>query len=192
MAKKLTGAGDMTERLTILSPVPIAIAIAALTSAGGTATAATSSAHGFTTGDFVTMEGATPSAYNGEVQVTVTGASAFTYAVSGGPASPATGTITATFKSDSQGGQGSGWFTLATVNGSMTPLSASELLQAQAINSEQNYRAKIYYRPDVTPKMRISWTPYRFTTAKTLEIHGVLPDADEPRRFLVLDVAEVI
>lgn len=190
--KPKSGAGELTEQLTIQSPTPVAVSVSSLTSAGGTATATTAAPHGYATGDFVTIAGADQAAYNGEVQVTVTGASTFTYPVAGGPATPATGTITATFTSDAAGGQGSGWHQLAVVWGSMTALSAAELLQAQAINSTQTYRAKIYYRPDVTPKMRILWTPYQFAAPKTLQIHGVLPDRDAPRRFLILDVGELV
>jgi SPP1 family predicted phage head-tail adaptor len=190
MAK--AGAGELTERLTLLTTTPVAVPVTSLTRAGSLATATTSSTHGFTTGDYVTHAGADQAEYNVEAQVTVTSPTTYTFTVDGTPATPATGTITATFTSDSSGGQGTGWYTLATVWGQMLPLSASELLQAQAIGSQQAYRAKIYYRADVTPKMRVQWTPYQFTTPKTLEIHGVLPDADEPRRFMVLDVAEVI
>jgi SPP1 family predicted phage head-tail adaptor len=187
-----TGAGELTEELTLLSPTPVAVAVSGITRVTTTATVTTGSAHGYTSGDFIVIAGADQAAYNGEVAITVTGASTFTYTVAGNPATPATGTISALFSSDSQGGQGSGWHTVATIFGAVVPLSASELLQAQAMNSEQAYRVTIYYRPDITPKMRLSWLPYQFTVAKTLEIHGVLPDADEPRRFLVLDVAEVI
>jgi len=193
-ARAKTGAGGLTELLTILSPTPVVVSISSLTRVSSTATATTASAHGYTTGDFVTVAGAVESAYNGEFQITVTGASAFTYPVAGSPTTPATGTITALFASDAQGGQGSGFHTLATVWGAMEPLSASELLAAQAINSTQTYRGKIYYRvpQDITPKMRLSWTPYGYATPKVLEIHGVLPDKDEPRRFLSLDVGEIV
>lgn len=193
-SKPMTGAGELTELLTILSQTPVAVSISSLTRASATATATTASAHGYTSGDFVTVSGAVETAYNGEFQITVTGASSFTYTVAGSPTTPATGTITVTFTSDAQGGQGSGWHTLATVWGAMRPLSAAELLAAQAVNSTQTYEGKIYYRvpQDITPKMRISWTPYGYTAPKVLEIHGVLPDKDEPRRFLILDVGEVI
>ncbi|HXD16407.1 MAG TPA: phage head closure protein [Vicinamibacterales bacterium] len=189
-----TGAGELTEELTILTPTPVAVSVASLTRVTTTATVTTASPHGYSTGDFVTIAGAVETAYNGEFQIVVTGASTFTYQVAGNPTTPATGTITALFTSDSQGGQGSGFHTLATVWGNMRPLSASELLQAQAVNSTQTYEGKIYYRnlQDITPKMRISWTPYGYATPKLLEIHGVLPDKNEPRRFLILDVGEVL
>lgn len=187
-----TGAGELTEQLTILTSTPVTVQVASITRVGAVATVTTQSAHGFTTGDFVTHAGATQPEYNGEFQVTVTGPTTYTVAVSGTPATPATGTITTVFTSDASGGQGSGWYTLDTVWGEMTPLSASELLQAQAIGSVQTYRGKIYDRGDVTPKMRVQWTPYLAPAPKTLEIHGVLEDEDEPRRFKILDVGEVI
>lgn len=68
--------------------------VTSLTSAAGTATLTATANHGLTTGDWVWIEGASPVNYNGSFQVTVTGATTFTYAVAGGPASPATGTIT--------------------------------------------------------------------------------------------------
>jgi SPP1 family predicted phage head-tail adaptor len=98
------------------------------------------------------------------------------------------------FHQDAQGGNGPTWHTLATVWGRMRPLSASELLAAKAINSTQTYEGTIYYRvpQDVTPKMQLSWTPFGYVAPKVLEIHGVLPDADEPRRLLTLEVGEVV
>lgn len=61
-----------------------------ITSTGGTATV-THTAHGLTTGDYVRISGASEYQYNGFQQITVTGANTYTYAVSGSPASPATG-----------------------------------------------------------------------------------------------------
>lgn len=55
-----------------------------------TATLTTSTAHGLSTGDFVTVSGATPSAYNGTFQITVTGTTEFTYVMATDPAANAT------------------------------------------------------------------------------------------------------
>jgi hypothetical protein len=52
------------------------------------------SGHGFATGDIVLIEGATPSAYNGEARVTVASPSVFTYVPSVLPDADATGSIT--------------------------------------------------------------------------------------------------
>ena len=76
------------------SDAPTAKTIQSLTRSGTTATATTSSAHGYATGDEVTVAGATPSGYNGTVTITVTGSTAFTYTVASGLTTPATGTIT--------------------------------------------------------------------------------------------------
>jgi hypothetical protein len=69
--------------------------VSSLTRSGSTATATTSASHGYSTGDSVTVSGAAQPEYNGTVTITVTGATTFTYTVSGSPVSPATGTITA-------------------------------------------------------------------------------------------------
>lgn len=55
----------------------------------------TDTGHGRNTGDIVLISGAIEIQYNGEYKITVTGANTYTYQVSGSPATPATGTITA-------------------------------------------------------------------------------------------------
>jgi SPP1 family predicted phage head-tail adaptor len=190
--KTLAGAGVLTERLTIQTATPVAVAVTSVTRSGAVATVTTTAAHGFTTGDYVTHAGAVQTDYNVEAQVTVTGATTYTYAVGGTPATPATGTITAVYTSDASGGQGTAFSTLATVWGALRPVSAAEQLRAKAIGATHTYEGRIYYRADVTPKMRVSWMPYLYTTAKTFEIHGVRPDPDAPRRLLLLDLGEVI
>lgn len=72
----------------------IAVAVSSITRASTTATVTTATAHGLTTGDIVTIAGATPSAYNGDFSVTATSSTVFTYAIAGSPVTPATGTIT--------------------------------------------------------------------------------------------------
>lgn len=68
-----------------------------ITQTSGTATATTSTNHKLLVGDWVYIEGANESGYNGIVQVaTVSSPLVFTYTVDSGTASPATGTITAT------------------------------------------------------------------------------------------------
>ena len=73
----------------------IATAVSSITSVSTLATVTTTAAHGFLTGDVVTIAGASPVAYNGSYTITVTGLQTFTYVFAGGT-SPATGTITAT------------------------------------------------------------------------------------------------
>lgn len=75
-------------------PMYVPKAVSSLTRSSTTVTV-TSTAHGYTTGDKITILGASPLAYNGEWTVTVTGANTFTYEITGTPTTPATGTITA-------------------------------------------------------------------------------------------------
>ncbi len=74
-----------------------AVAITSITQAAGVATVTTTAPHGYGTvpKTRLVIAGATPAAYNGEFDCTITGLNTFTYAVPGGTASPATGTITA-------------------------------------------------------------------------------------------------
>jgi len=70
------------------------ITLTSLTSVSTTATA-TKAAHGLEDGALVVIEGATPSAYNGQYEITVTSTDTFTYTFAGSGTSPATGTIKA-------------------------------------------------------------------------------------------------
>jgi head-tail adaptor len=191
MAKTATAVGELTERIVIQTQTPSAVSVSSITRSSTTATATTASSHGYSSGDYVTIAGAVETDYNGEVAITVTGLTTFTYAVANSPSTPATGTITATYASDSKGGNASGWTTLATVWASMEPLSAGEQLAMGGIAALGTYKSKIYWRSDVGVKQRISWTPYGFSSAKTLQIHGVQPDPIDPRRMLILTVGEV-
>jgi uncharacterized repeat protein (TIGR01451 family) len=87
----LTDAGDLDQ-----GTVPAAVGVTSITRAGGTATATTGAAHGFSSGQLVQIAGATVAAYNGTFVITVTGANTFTYAVPATTTTPAGGTITAT------------------------------------------------------------------------------------------------
>ena len=72
--------------------------VATLTRSGTTATATTSGTHGFAVGEWVDVAGADQAAYNGRVKVTAAPAvNQFAYEVTGSPATPATGTITARY-----------------------------------------------------------------------------------------------
>jgi len=66
-----------------------------IVSDGGVATA-TCADHGLSDGDPAKIAGAAQAEYNGDVQVRVIDANTFRYAIEGAPASPATGSITAT------------------------------------------------------------------------------------------------
>lgn len=69
--------------------------VTSLTRSGTTATAVTSSAHDFVTGDYVEILGATPDGYNvNNAVITVVDSTTFTFDVSDSLTTPATGTIT--------------------------------------------------------------------------------------------------
>lgn len=61
-----------------------------ITRVGPVATLTTLTNHGLVTGDYIFVSGATPSAYNGGYNVTVTGATTFTYTMASTPGSDAT------------------------------------------------------------------------------------------------------
>lgn len=69
--------------------------IIGITRAGSVATVNTGQVHGLLTGHIAAIAGAVETEYNGDFQVTVLTTTTFTYAVTGAPATPATGTITA-------------------------------------------------------------------------------------------------
>lgn len=73
------------------------IDVLSLTRLGDTVTATTDGDHGLASAVPVAIAGAVETEYNGAQTITVTGPDTFTYTVSGSPASPATGTITAAF-----------------------------------------------------------------------------------------------
>lgn len=72
------------------------VSVSGITRVSTTATVTTSSAHGFSTGDYITVSGADQSDYNITAEITVTTTTAFTYEVENSPTTPATGTILAT------------------------------------------------------------------------------------------------
>jgi hypothetical protein len=72
------------------------LAVSGITRSGSTATVTTTADNNLQTGDYVTIAGTAEPEYNGTFQITSTGVSTFTYAVSGTPTTPATGAITYT------------------------------------------------------------------------------------------------
>jgi len=64
------------EGFTTIAPVTT---ISSITNVTTTATATTAENHNLQTGDYVTISGCTPSAYNGSFSITVTGDTTFTY-----------------------------------------------------------------------------------------------------------------
>lgn len=76
------------------------LSVATITRVGAVATATTPSDHGLASNVPVTIAGAVETEYNvAAAEIQVTGPDTFTYTVSGTPATPATGTITAAFTS---------------------------------------------------------------------------------------------
>ena len=74
--------------------LPTELAVASVTRSGSTVTVTTTPDHGYTTGDVVGLEGASQADYNGDWEITVTGAKTFTFDIGAAtPATPATGTI---------------------------------------------------------------------------------------------------
>jgi SPP1 family predicted phage head-tail adaptor len=92
---------------------------------------------------------------------------------------------------DGQGGQTTTWSTLATVWAAIRPWvrGGGEYLYAGAKNQQADYEIEIRYRGDVTPQMRVQWTPYQ-GIARTLEIVQMYP-LDGKRDRLLLDVIEL-
>jgi hypothetical protein len=74
------------------SGFPFEDAVTSITQSAGTATLTASAVHGLSTNDYVVIRGAQPDGYNKVAQITVTSTTVFTYTVSSGLSSPATGT----------------------------------------------------------------------------------------------------
>ncbi len=101
-------AGDPIENVRVLAetsdtgggagfPYRLAATASGLTSTGTTATFVCSAAHGLVTGDYAVVRGAQPDDYNKQTQITVTNTTTFTYPVTTGLTSPATGSPTVTY-----------------------------------------------------------------------------------------------
>lgn len=90
------GDGSTIEDLTVNLHAADSRSVALITRSGSTATATHATAHTFVTGMTVRISGAGQPEYNGDFTITVTNSLQYTFSVSGTPATPATGTITAT------------------------------------------------------------------------------------------------
>jgi head-tail adaptor len=183
--------GDFHERLVIQANTPPLTPVVSVTRLGTVATIVTATPHGFTTGDYVAVAGAVQG-YNGRYRATVIDAVTLTVPVSNTLPTPATGAITVQYVSDAQGGRKIGWIDVATIEAEVIPLSAMERVQAQALASQVSYRFRTRSRADITPEMRVSWTPSwpPGGAAQVLEISGVLPDG-HGRTFMLLDCGEL-
>jgi len=183
----------LSERLTIQTDRPAAIAVSALTWAAGRVSAVTVTPHGYTTGDFATVAGATPSGYTGKVQVTVTSPTTFTYAATGPLTTPATGSMTVTYAADTHGGRaGLAWRVLATISAEFMPLRTFERLDRGAVEGGLACRFRVRARADLRAGMRAIWLAVwpPDATPRTLLVKGVEPDGVD-REYLLLQCEEV-
>ena len=93
---------------------------------------------------------------------------------------------TPTYASSTQSSQGvASWSTLATVWADVRAMNTGESLAADSITSQSTYEVEIRHRSDVTPKMRVQWTPYS-GSAHTFEIHGVKEGDRRSDRIILL------
>lgn len=93
-AKLISADGTLVEDNIMVGTADVQKSVTSITRSGSTATA-TATDHGFATGDKIKMGGIVQPEYNGTFKITVLDDDTFTFEVSGTPATPATGTITA-------------------------------------------------------------------------------------------------
>lgn len=79
----------------VVFTMPTPASVTSINRASQVATVVMAGVHGLKTGQIVNVAGADQSEYNGDFQITVISTTDFTYTVTGSPATPATGTITA-------------------------------------------------------------------------------------------------
>jgi head-tail adaptor len=180
--------GLLRETLIIQTKDVSSRAVSSLTRSGAVATVTMSTPHNYQSGDYLQLAGAGQAEYNVKAKITVTGTGTFTFPVAGSPASPATGTIAATFVSDSAGGKRFTFRTVDTVSAELLPLSAAERLQLQAIRSNTLYRFRIRARTDLTEGDRALWIPSIGGPSQVLEITGILP-CEDGRTWYFLETA---
>lgn len=126
----------------VITSVPLTtISVTGITRSGTTATATTSVPHDYSTGDLVTVSGASPAGYNGTFVVTVfSNPNEFTYSVASTLTTPATGTITSSVP-DPTGTT----FTYSVPSGTLSPASgiitafSGEVTSIQVVTSGSGY-----------------------------------------------------
>jgi hypothetical protein len=175
----------MRERLTFESSAPTPVPVVSLTRSGSIATVVTGAVHTFPQGHYVTIAGATPAGYNRTDKISVVNGTTFTYLVDSSLATPATGTITATYTSDPQGSPRPDWHPVLTgIPAELRPIGAAteRLMTASipAIGTELRLLFRLKVRHDITGTMRVRWVPTwpPGSTEKTLQIIGVLLEGD--------------
>lgn len=89
---------------------------------------------------------------------------------------------------DTFGGQSTSWSDLATVWAEITPLSARELLTAQAVNAEVTHSITVRYQAMFANPKTVAG--YRaFYAGRYFNIHGSM-NQDERNRVIVLSASE--
>lgn len=100
---------------------------------------------------------------------------------------------------DGQGGRSVAWVDLITgsatfltrLSAEVVPLAAGpERLEAAQVTALSTYTVTLRYRADITVLMRVLWTPFKSTTAHTLQISSVNAYAGG-RAYLVLECSQV-
>jgi head-tail adaptor len=183
------GVGTFRERITVERPGWPELSVT-ITRSGSVATI--TGWADWQDGDYVLIAGAAQGAYNGTKQVTVSGSPEdATFPVDASTDTPATGTITAQFVTDAQGGVRPSWTTVAAdLPAAMAPLSAMESLRQmpQALMTTRTTRFKVRVVAGLSEVMRVRWTPVwpAESAEQTLQIQGVIPEGDG-RRFLFLE-----
>lgn len=85
---------------------------------------------------------------------------------------------------DSQLGRSQSWATTATIWAAVRVTGASEVQENNRVTTVTSYEVEARYRADITPAMRLSWTPYG-GSAKTLRITGVRVKPGRPDYMLI-------
>lgn len=159
------------------------IGIISITRLGNTATVTTSHEHELASSINVTIAGATQTAYNGTFSITVLNNTQFSYSVSGSPATPATGTITATYVGATIDVTSTGYgVAYNQTNGTqldlITPISGVNLsgfVQYDGIAGGTNDELDTDYRTRVLERYRTPITPFNvaYIIKKAKEVPGV-------------------
>jgi len=103
--------------------------------------------------------------------------------------------LAATITKDDHGAEEHTWNqVIDTVDAELVPLRAAERLQAQTMQAQVDTRFRIRSRADITTAMRLEWYPswLSLATPKTLEIHGLWPDPNDPQSALLVDCGEAV
>ena len=133
-----------------------------------TATVTTTNPHGLISGRQIIIAGATPSAYNGEKIITVTGTTTFTYSIAGSPSTPAGGTKTFS----TPGGRAH--FTAHGYEGSQIDDEAKEVVNITMFSGGSGYEKL----PQILPSSsRLYWNRFDISTTGTFVAGEVVTNA---------------